>query len=57
MTDLQAMADQIFAAARNGALIFPGLAVHRQLVNEMGGSHEWEAMTAALDIAKEPFRW
>ena len=24
MTDLEAMADQILAAARNGALIFPG---------------------------------
>lgn len=57
MTDLHAMADQILAAARNGALILPGPAVHRQLVNEMGGSAEWEAMTAALDIAKEPFRW
>ena len=57
MTDLQAMADQILAAARNGALIFPGPSIHRRLVEEMGGTREWEAMTTALNVAKEQFKW
>jgi hypothetical protein len=57
VTDLQAMADQILAAARNGALIFPGPSIHRRLVEEMGGTSEWEAMTTALDIAKEEITW
>jgi hypothetical protein len=52
---MQAIADQILAAVRDGAHINPGPYVHAQLVNEMGG--EWEAMKADLDTAKEKFAW
>lgn len=57
MTDLQALADQILAAVRDGARVDAGVYVHRQLVDEMGGTREWEAMTAALDTAKEHIQW
>jgi hypothetical protein len=55
---MRAMADQIHSHARDGApLTLPVDAVHRQLMDEFGGSCEWEAMCAALDIAKEKFQW
>ena len=58
MCEVRAMADQIHSHARDGApLTLPVDAVHRQLVDEFGGTREWEAMCAALDIAKEKFQW
>lgn len=57
MTDLQAIADQILAAARNGARIFPGHYIHRQLIDEMGGTQAWEALKADLALADKEFSW
>jgi hypothetical protein len=55
--DLHALADQILAATRDGALILPGPSIHHRLITDMGGTREWDAMTTALDTAKEQFTW
>jgi hypothetical protein len=58
MCEMRAMADQIHSHARDGApLTLPIKAVHRQLVDEMGGTPAWEAMKADLAIAKEKLKW
>lgn len=56
--ELKAMADTVIDTVRNGEHINPGCCyIHRQLVDEMGGTPAWEALKADLDTAQEEFRW
>ena len=58
MTELQTLADRVLAAVRDGSRINPGARyVHRQLVDEIGGTAAWEAMKADLAIAEKEFQW
>lgn len=59
LRELQDLANQIYCAIQHGHRLMnePGQYVHRQLVDKMGGTAAWEAMKAALDAAKEEFRW
>lgn len=58
MTELNALADRILAAVRDGAhLHLDPLYVHRRLVNETGGTPAWEAMKADLAQAEKEFVW
>lgn len=54
LRELQDLANQIYFAIQHGHQLMnePGQYVHRQLVDEMGGTPAWEAMKADLAIAQ-----
>ena len=55
--EMKSMADEVINEVRNGGHINLGPSIHRQLVEEMGGSQAWEALKADLDTAQEEFKW
>lgn len=57
LNELRFLSEKVLRGARTGSAVTVGFSVHRQLVDEMGGTPWWMALMADLDMAKEEFRW